>query len=75
MAVGIHKSGDNQFNRNWQIAQGSIIANAAERIEDNHPIIIDGKGHTSLTAVEGFCGPNGALTTPTRRRRRQKTDR
>ena len=64
VAVGIHKSGDNQFNRNWQIAQGSIIANAAERIEDNHPIIIDGKGHTSLTAVESFCGPNGALTTP-----------
>lgn len=64
VAVGIHKSGDNQFNRNWQIAQGSIIANAAERIEDNHPIIIDGKGHTSLTAVESFCGPNGALSTP-----------
>jgi len=21
-------------------------------------------GHTSLTAVESFCGPNGALTTP-----------
>jgi len=64
VAVGIHKSGDNQFNRNWQIAQGSIIANAAGRIEDNHPIIIDGMGHTSLTAVESFCGPNGALSTP-----------
>src|ERR1043165_2074956 len=27
VTVGIHKLGDGTFNRNWQIAQGSIIAN------------------------------------------------
>ena len=63
VTVGIHKLGDNTFNRNWQISQGSIIANTGPRIEDVHPIIIEGKGHTALTNVEAFSGPNGALTT------------
>lgn len=63
VTVGLHKRGDSAFNRNWQIAQGSIIANAGPRIEDIHPIIIEGKGHTSLVNVEAFSGPNGALTT------------
>lgn len=63
LTVGIHKLGDNTFNRNWQIAQGAIIANAGERVEDIHPIVIEGKGHTALTNVEAFSGPNGALTT------------
>ena len=63
VTVGIHKLGDSTFNRNWQIAQGSIIANTGERIEDVHPIIIEGQGHTSLVNVEAFSGPNGALTT------------
>lgn len=63
VTVGIHKLGDSTFNRNWQIAQGSIIANTGERIEDIHPIIIEGRGHTSLANVEAFSGPNGALTT------------
>lgn len=62
VTVGIHKLGDNTFNRNWQIAQGSIIANAGERIEDVHPIVIEGSGHTAITNVEAFSGPNAALT-------------
>ncbi len=27
-----------------------------------HPIIIEGQGHTSISNVEAFSGPNGALT-------------
>lgn len=63
VAVGILKQGNNIKNRNWQIAQGSIIANTGERVEDIHPIIIEGKGHTALTNVEAFSGGNAALTT------------
>ncbi|MBC8870492.1 MAG: hypothetical protein H8E44_13805 [Planctomycetes bacterium] len=63
VTVGIHKLGDSTFNRNWQIAQGSIIANTGEEIEDIHPIIIEGQGHTAMSNVEAFSGPNGALTT------------
>ncbi len=63
VAVGIHKKGSNTFNRNWQIAQGSIIANTGESVENIHPIIIEGEGHTSLTNVEAFSGSNPALTT------------
>jgi hypothetical protein len=63
VTVGLYKTGGGTFNRNWQIAQGSIIANTGERIEDIHPIIIEGEGHTSLTNVEAFSGPNGAITT------------
>ncbi len=63
VTIGIHKFGNNSFNRNWQIAQGSIIANTGDEINQVHPIIIEGKGHTSLTNVEAFSGGNGALTT------------
>jgi hypothetical protein len=63
VTVGIHKLGDGTFNRNWQIAQGSIIANAAPKVEDIHPIIVEGQGHTALMNVEAFSGGNGALTT------------
>ena len=65
VTVGIHKLGDSTFNRNWQIAQGSIIANADPdgKIDNIHPIIIEGQGHTALNNVESFSGPNGALTT------------
>ncbi|MCC7337056.1 MAG: hypothetical protein IT422_18345 [Pirellulaceae bacterium] len=63
VTVGIHKLGDSTFNRNWQISQGSIIANTGEAIEGVHPLIIEGKGHTSLVNVEAFSGPNAALTT------------
>jgi hypothetical protein len=63
VAVGIYKKGNNTFNRNWQIAQGSIIANSGEPVENLHPIIIEGEGHTSLSNVEAFSGRNPALTT------------
>ncbi|MBO7119701.1 MAG: hypothetical protein J6W03_05220 [Bacteroidaceae bacterium] len=63
VTIGIYKTGSNWKNRNWQIAQGSIIANVGERLEDIHPILIEGIGHTSLSNVECFSGPNGALTT------------
>ncbi|MDA3823882.1 MAG: hypothetical protein PF450_14895 [Bacteroidales bacterium] len=63
VAVGILKQGSNTKNRNWQIAQGSIIANTGEDLKNVHPIIIEGQGHTSLSNVEAFSGGNGALTT------------
>jgi hypothetical protein len=62
VTVGIHKSGDSTFNRNWQIAQGSIIANAGTDVSKVHPVILDGRGHTSLVNVESFSGGNRALT-------------
>jgi hypothetical protein len=62
VVVGINKKGSNTFNRNWQIAQGSIIANAGTVVADIHPIIISGAGHTAFTNVEAFSGDNGALT-------------
>lgn len=62
VVVGLHKAGNNTKNRNWQIAQGSIIANAGTVLEDIHPIIIEGQGHTAFTNVEAFSGDNGALT-------------
>jgi len=63
VAIGILKRGNNTKNRNWQIAQGSIIANTGEKVENIHPIIIEGQGHTSLSNVEAFSGGNRALTT------------
>lgn len=63
VAVGVHKRGNNTKNRNWQISQGSIIANCGEPVEKIHPIIIEGEGHTALTNVETFSGGNGAVTT------------
>lgn len=62
VSIGIHKLGSQWINRNWQIAQGSIIANVGERLEDVHPVLVEGKGHTSLTNVESFSGGNAALT-------------
>lgn len=63
VTIGIHKLGNNTKNRNWQIAQGSIIANTGEKIENVHPIIIEGQGHTALSNVDAFSGSNAALTT------------
>lgn len=62
VTVGLYKGGNNSKNRNWQIAQGSIIANAGTKLEEIHPIVIDGMGHTALSNVEAFSGDNGALT-------------
>jgi hypothetical protein len=63
VTIGIHKLGDGTFNRNWQISQGSIIANTGPKLEDIHPIIVEGQGHTALANVEAFSGGNPALTT------------
>ena len=63
VAVGIHKMGNNAKNRNWQVAQGSIIANTGENVQNIHPLIIEGQGHVSLSNVEAFSGGNAALTT------------
>ena len=46
-----------------QVAQGSIIANTGPTVEDIHPLIIEGQGHTAIANVEAFSGGNGALTT------------
>src|SRR5205823_7405084 len=62
VGVGIHKLGDSTFNRNWQIAQGSIIANVGEKQEDIHPLIIEGQGHTAISNVECFSGTNPAVS-------------
>ena len=43
VTVGIYKNGNNTKNRNWQISQGSIIANTGEKITDIHPLVIEGK--------------------------------
>jgi hypothetical protein len=63
VAIGINKKGSNTKNRNWQISQGSIIANTGAKLENIHPIVIEGQGHTSLSNVEAFSGGNAALTT------------
>lgn len=63
VTIGIYKLGNNGKNRNWQIAQGSIIANTGDDINNVHPIIIEGEGHTALTNVEAFSSTNPALTT------------
>lgn len=62
VTIGIHKQGANTFNRNWMVAQGSIIANTGEDIGAIHPILVEGSGHLSLTNVEAFSGDNPALT-------------
>jgi hypothetical protein len=62
VTVGIHKLGDSTINRNWQLAQGSIIANIGKSVAEVHPIIVEGQGHTSLSNVECFSGPNPAVT-------------
>jgi hypothetical protein len=62
VTVGVFKSGDNSKNRNWMIAQGSIIANTGKKVEDVHPFIIEGKGHTSISNVEAFSGDNPVLS-------------
>ena len=62
VTIGIYKNGSGTKNRNWQIAQGSIIANAGKSIGEIHPIVIEGQGHTAISNVEAFSGMNGALT-------------
>jgi hypothetical protein len=63
ISVGIYKKGNNTKNRNWEIAQGSIIANCGDTVKDVHPFIVEGEGHTAISNVEAFSGGNAALTT------------
>lgn len=63
VTIGLRKSGTVQKNHNWQIAQGSIIANCGECQKDIHPLVVEGTGHVSFTNVECFSGENQALTT------------
>lgn len=63
VTLGIHKKGANTFNRNWMVAQGSIIANTGGHVTDIHPILVEGSGHLSISNVEAFSGHNPALTT------------
>ena len=61
--IGIWRDGNTYKNRTWEIAQGSIIANAGKDLSAIHPVYVTGSGgHTSLTNVECFSGGNGALT-------------
>lgn len=62
VCVGIMHEGINNFNRSWEIAQGSIIANAGSDLQIIHPFILRGKGHTSISSVEAFSGNNPVLT-------------
>ena len=63
VTIGIYKKGNNTKCRNWQIAQGSIIANTGDALERIHPIVVEGLGHTAITNVEAFSGDNAALST------------
>jgi hypothetical protein len=61
--IGIYRNGTTAKNRTWEIAQGSIIANAGTDLGAIHPVYVTGGGgHTSLSNVECFSGGNGALT-------------
>lgn len=62
VTIGILKDGDSTVNRNWMVGQGSIIANIGEKVEDIHPIVVQGQGHLAITNVEAFSGLNGAVT-------------
>lgn len=63
VSIGIYKDGSNTKNRNWQISQGSIIANITlTTLEDVHPIVVTGIGHTALANVECFSGKNPAVS-------------
>ena len=60
VAIGIYRTDDGAWNRNWEIAQGSIIANLGTDVRDVHPVLVEGvSGHTSLMNVNCFSGLNG----------------
>jgi len=66
VSIGIYKDGDGPFNRVWEVAQGSIIANLVPTggtVEDIHPIYVTGRGHLSLANVDCFSGSNGGKAT------------
>src|SRR5438552_8742758 len=62
VTVGIHKLGDRDFNRNWQIAQGSTTATTGPRLAEVHSVIVEGQGQPAMTNVEAFSGDNPVVT-------------
>ena len=61
---GVFKDGNTPFNRIWEVAQGSIIANVSPdgNVANIHPFIVQGSGQISITNVDAFSGRNGAIT-------------
>ena len=61
---GVFKDGNTPFNRIWEVAQGSIIANVSPdgKVENIHPFLVQGYGQISITNVDAFSGRNGAIT-------------
>lgn len=64
VCIGVFKDGDGPFNRVWEVAQGSIIANVSPdgNVSQIHPFYVQGQGHLSLANVDCFSGNNSALT-------------
>jgi len=62
VTVGIYKDGDSSFNRNWEISQGTIVANAGYNISEIHPVYITGQGHTSLLNVNSSAKASDIIT-------------
>jgi len=60
--VGVFKDGYSSSESNWEISQGSIIANVGTAFEYIHPFIVTGEGHTTISNVDAFSGTNGAVT-------------
>ncbi len=52
--TGVFKDGNSAFNRVWEVAQGSIIANVPSGSEGIHPFLVQGNGHLSITNVDCF---------------------
>src|SRR4029453_10658549 len=63
VTIGVRKGGDSDFNRDWMVAQGSIVANTGKSVANVHPLVVEGRGHPAVTNVQAFSGPNAALTT------------
>ncbi|MBR1575423.1 MAG: hypothetical protein IJ654_03125 [Bacteroidales bacterium] len=61
---GVFKDGDTPFNRIWEVAQGSIIANTSpeRKLEEIHPFLVQGRGQISIANVDAFSGDNPVLT-------------
>ena len=61
---GVFKDGNTPFNRIWEVAQGSIIANVSPdgNVANIHPFLVQGQGQISITNVDAFSGRNGAIT-------------
>lgn len=59
---GIWKGGDSSFNRNWEISQGTIRANAGSKANAIHPFHITGQGHTSITNVSAYSGLDDSIS-------------